>query len=333
VALELTPKRVKLAIALGSMTLSAFFVAQGSTQLVASSLLDAPVDEAPAAARRSTRVTATVAPPRNVEQMGRAILTRNVFDPDNRPMEWNEPPPPAPLTGDEGAVVVDPTDPNNAPPCDGSIRLVASYYRPDSPEQSFAAISTGSGATLLYSQGRQVEQREVVAIARQRVLLRPSGGTLCAISMFAPPAGGATAAPPPTVAAAEVTPPPAEGGGPDAAELDANITQVSENNYTVTRALVDRLLTNQAELLRMARVIPHEVDGHVQGVKIYGIRRSSVLGRLGVQNGDLLRTINGFNLSEPDSALEAYARLRNADHLSLAVERRGQPVNLDFQIR
>ena len=68
-------------------------------------------------------------------------------------------------------------------------------------------------------------------------------------------------------------------------------------------------------------------------VKIYGIRRSSLLGRLGIQNGDMLRTINGFDLTEPDSVLEAYTRLRSAERLSLSVERRGQAVTMDYQVR
>ena len=119
----------------------------------------------------------------------------------------------------------------------------------------------------------------------------------------------------------------------DQGELDRGITKVSERSYTIERGLVDRLLANQAALMRTARVIPHEEGGRVVGVKLYGIRRNSLLGRLGVQNGDMLRTINGYDMSSPDSALEAYARLRTADHLTLSVVRRGQPTTIDYNIR
>ena len=57
---------------------------------------------------------------------------------------------------------------------------------------------------------------------------------------------------------------------------------MSDTNYTVTRGLVDRLLANQAELMRTARIIPHEEGGRTVGVKLYGIRRNSLLGRLGL---------------------------------------------------
>ena len=85
--------------------------------------------------------------------------------------------------------------------------------------------------------------------------------------------------------------------------------------------------------MRSARIVPHEENGQVVGVKLYGIRRNSLLGKLGLQNGDLLRTINGFEMSSPDTALEAYSRLRSASNLSVAVTRRGRPMNIDYDIQ
>ena len=69
------------------------------------------------------------------------------------------------------------------------------------------------------------------------------------------------------------------------------------------------------------------------GVKLYGIRRNSLLGKLGLQNGDLLRTINGFEMSSPDTALEAYSKLRTSNNLSVAVVRRGRPMNVEYDIQ
>ena len=330
-ALEPTQKRLLIAVVLSTITATSFLIAQGSTQLLASAILDQPPspDEAPrrspefASAERTTR-----------DALGRAILERNIFDSQTGSIPWDVPPPPPPEAGDEEVVeeVVE-LDPNALPPaCDGSIRLVASYVRQRDPSQSFAAITNASGVSLLYAAGTRIDDREVLEVRRNAVILRPTGGQPCSISMFSD--GAVAIARPqvaaPVVAAAE---PPAAEGGVEASDLDANIQQLSETSYAINRSLVDRLLSNQAELMRTARVIPHEVDGRVVGVKIYGIRRSSLLGRLGVQNGDMLRTINGFDLTEPDSVLEAYTRLRSADRLSLNIERRGAPVSMDYQIR
>ena len=69
------------------------------------------------------------------------------------------------------------------------------------------------------------------------------------------------------------------------------------------------------------------------GIRLFGIRPDSLLGTLGLENGDRLSSINGFEMSDPQKALEAYSKLRTADHLTVAVNRRGKPMNIDFNIK
>jgi general secretion pathway protein C len=63
------------------------------------------------------------------------------------------------------------------------------------------------------------------------------------------------------------------------------------------------------------------------------IRPDTLLGTLGMENGDRLQQINGFDMTSPEKALEAYARLRTADKLTVQVTRRGQLTNLDYNIK
>ena len=75
-------------------------------------------------------------------------------------------------------------------------------------------------------------------------------------------------------------------------------------------------------------------DVCVVGVKISGIKSGSVLAMLGIENGDRLETLNGFEMSNPEKMLEAYARLRSgADKLQIHLTRNGKPVNVDYTIR
>ena len=64
-----------------------------------------------------------------------------------------------------------------------------------------------------------------------------------------------------------------------------------------------------------------------------GVRPDSLLGVLGMQNNDRLQTINGFDVANPEKALEAYARLRTADKLTIQINRAGKNMNLDYNIR
>lgn len=327
--------RARTAIVLSGLTGTAFFLAGGTTQLIAAATLDPLLVSAPAAPP-SDVVAATTR--RNRVADGTGILHRDIFDSRLGSMEWELPEPEVTPTDE----LVDsepppPPDPSGEHPrCEGAVRLVASYVRPTSPDQSFAAITNAAGTALLYREGMSVDDRTLLRIERMRVVMQPNAGALCDLLLFDPGSTGVATARP-VVATAEVTAAPVSGdtgiAGIEAADLDANITAVSDTSWTITRTLVDRLLANQAALMSAARVIPHEEDGRVVGVKIYGIRRSSLLGRLGIQNGDMLRTINGYNLTEPNSVLEAYSNLRTSDHLSLSVVRRGAPATLDYSIR
>ncbi len=52
-----------------------------------------------------------------------------------------------------------------------------------------------------------------------------------------------------------------------------------------------------------------------------------------MENGDRLQTINGVDMTSPEKALEAYARLRTADQLVVQVNRRGSNMNLYYNIK
>ncbi len=81
------------------------------------------------------------------------------------------------------------------------------------------------------------------------------------------------------------------------------------------------------------RVIPEKEGDRMVGMKLMGIKPGSLLGALGIQNGDRLTSINGFEMNDPQKMLEAYSKLLRADHLTASVVRNGQPMNLDFSIK
>jgi general secretion pathway protein C len=336
--LELNRKKLSAAIILVTLALCALFLARGTTSLVAGSLL--PVSPPKVAAATGG---AAERPPGTEPPDALAILKRNIFDPTTGPL-------PKPIEAPVDAVVAEQPPPAELqpgevpPPCEGtSLKLVAAIYSDKHPEWSFATLISGAAQPLLYRKGGRVEENEVYSIYPKAVFLRQGNGRFCSLALFAPPpvpgqtpnafAARSAIAPSPTT-----TPPIASAlggapGGISEEELNQNVTAVSESKYTVQRTFVDKILQNQAEIMRSARIVPHEENGSVVGVKLYGIRRNSLLGKLGLQNGDLLRTMNGFDMASPDSALEAYSRLRSANNLSVAVVRRGRPMNLDYDIQ
>jgi len=74
-------------------------------------------------------------------------------------------------------------------------------------------------------------------------------------------------------------------------------------------------------------------NGVPGGLRIGGVKPGSAAQRIGLQNGDTIKAINGSEMTTPDAALGLYTKLRNASHLSVQVERRGETVTLDYTIR
>lgn len=63
------------------------------------------------------------------------------------------------------------------------------------------------------------------------------------------------------------------------------------------------------------------------------MRSNSLISALGVKKGDVIREVNGIQLTSMDKILQAYQRLKTQDELRFSISRRGRPVELDIQIR
>ena len=144
---------------------------------------------------------------------------------------------------------------------------------------------------------------------------------------------GLNGSPPPVVAKVE-TPVGGEGSGDELqSAIDNGIKKIDDNHYEIDKSLVDKVLANPMGVAKGARVVPAVKDGKPDGFKLYAIRPSSVYSKLGLQNGDTLQSINGFDLTSADKALEVYTKLREATSLQVTVTRRGKQEQIQYSIR
>jgi general secretion pathway protein C len=123
-------------------------------------------------------------------------------------------------------------------------------------------------------------------------------------------------------------------GAGSVATLDPGspIRAVAAGQYEVPRAEVNRMLGNLNELATQVRIVPAFVNGAAVGFKVFAIAPGSLFARIGVQNGDVIRRINGYELSSPEACLDAYARLRDASQIELELGRAGATVRNSYRI-
>lgn len=302
------------------VAIAAFLNATAMAELVGIAVApDAAVLAAAPVVRAPAIVPTSLQPP-----SAAAILDRNPFDHVTGSLR---PPPAAAVEVAEPTAAMD--DPWAAPLCDGVDVGVIVASKDD--QWSLASLSTGDGKRHLLRKGGEIGARTVLFVGWDRVWLTEKG-VACQTLLFGSKKKPASVAPPPPPAA--VTPPVARGGAkPLDPELKKGIRQMSANEFAIDRGVVDRILENQSELMRQARIIPEQENGRTVGIRMVGIKPESLLGVLGMQNGDRLQTINGFDMASPEKALEAYARLRTADKLTVQVNRNGKNMNIDYNIR
>ena len=324
-ALDKLLKRYFWGVILALVAMAAFLDAQGIMQIVGTSL-GADAKEL-ALAPMSARIPPASASASPHAMDADPIITRNPFDSVTGPL--NAQPIPEGDAVDAGPPPLDMSDPFNAPACDGVQVLIITAS--SDPDWSFAALSTSAdkGKTLLRRRGGEVGDKTVKYISWDRVWMA-SGSQLCQAQMFkppTPPSASAAAPPPPNV-------PPEKSSAPGVADdIKNGIQKISANEFKVDRGVVDKILENQSELMRQARIVPEQENGKVVGIRLFGVRPDTLLGTLGMENGDRLEKINGFDMTSPESALEAYARLRTADKLTVSLNRRGQETNVDYNIK
>lgn len=320
-------KKYFAGVVLAFVALAAYFQAEGATQLFGAALALSGSSAVP------PRPPPAIAPTARQRPTADAIINRNPFDSVTGPLNASEVPT-GPTPNKETLDIN--TDPLAAPPCDSPQVFIVTEST--DPLWSVAALQApGEPRPRMHRVGDDVAGKHIEFIGYNPRENTPSvwfssGGTLCQTMLFRTQPAQATA-PPAAAPVASAAPAPAGGPSPVPADIASKIQKVSDTEFNVDRSVVDKILENQAELMKSARIVPETKDGKVLGIRLFGIRPDTLLGTLGLQNGDRLEAINGFNMGSPEKALEAYARLRTASKLDVNVNRRGSPVAIAFNIK
>lgn len=118
---------------------------------------------------------------------------------------------------------------------------------------------------------------------------------------------------------------PVEPPAPERRATTRGVRPLGRGVYVVSRRAVEGALEGRGDLSRRTRILPEIRDGRTVGVRVLGIRPGDPLSSLGFADGDVILRVNDVEVATPDRCLEAYARLRVADRLTVSFERRGRP--------
>jgi general secretion pathway protein C len=259
------------------------------------------------------------------------IQERNLFGAKGRAAPAPPPRPPSP-------------PPAPAKPA-ANLKLVGTVV--GSPERTYAVIEDLSTKRQdLYRLGDLVREAKVVEVTRNRVVLdnrgrreelfsfektdtaTPAPSEPTARQFNAPRRPPAPQEPPPSD---EPPPNPPQENADEAADVE--IERVSENMWRVNRDDLVEQLDNFGQMMKEARLTPHFTGGQPDGFMIANLPKTSFLARMGLQNGDIMKGINGQKFGSLEEFFQAYQQLQTEPMLQLEVERSNRTETLTYEIR
>jgi general secretion pathway protein C len=170
--------------------------------------------------------------------------------------------------------------------------------------------------TQVYGIGDKYQGARIYGVEKERVLIDNAGVNEYIDNNLSGP---------PNLGVAPIPQPVAAAGGD-------GVKQLSDNQYVVARAEINNALTNLSDLATKARIVPSFKNGVANGFKLFSIVPDSLYAKIGVQNGDVIRRINGYEMNSPDKALEIYQKLRDASRIEIELERRGETLRKTYSI-
>lgn len=236
------------------------------------------------------------------------IKCRNYFDPaSNASCKPDEPLVAGAGTGGKGAAI-----------SELNVTLVGTLVAEPASFSSALILKDGPDQRAAgYGIGDKLEDATIIEIRRKEVVIR-RGNDVEEVLVIGDDA-----------------PKPPPGAAPVAAASTTDgIEQLGENSYAISRELFNQHLTDLEGLSKLGRALQHRgPNGEFDGYRLSAIRRNTVAEQIGLRNGDIIHGVNGQQLSSMQAAMDAYTQLSGGSAFQVEVTRRGQKVQLDYQVR
>jgi len=111
------------------------------------------------------------------------------------------------------------------------------------------------------------------------------------------------------------------------------VRQTGKDQYQIDRSVIDSTLNNLNAIATQARIVPSFKNGVANGFKLFSIQPGSLYASIGIENGDVVQRINGYEINSPEKALELYQKLREAGHVIIDGEKGGGvPFHKEYDI-
>jgi general secretion pathway protein C len=218
-------------------------------------------------------------------------------------------------------------DDDSPPPCSTTLRLSGTLYDDRHPERSFALLHLKSDQPgQVYREGDAISGFELRSIEPTGAVMRGDHG-LCWLNIMSSRAGQ----PAPRAPTARPSRRKSRSAFSED-ELKHAIFSTGSHSYDVERSLISRAVERATKIARNTRLDQVRHYGSVAGMRLRNLAKNGLLAHLGLQRGDLIKSLNGVAMTSVENTLMAETLLKSTSRLSLLVMRGGQPLTLDYHV-
>ena len=120
-----------------------------------------------------------------------------------------------------------------------------------------------------------------------------------------------------------------------AANLPANargVRKLDGTHWLIESRALHAAAANVAQLAMQARALPHQTNGHVDGLLLAGVQAGSLYQAIGLQAGDVIKSINGLSMSNPQNFLKALSVIPVSTTITIDLVRGGAPQTFNRKV-
>ncbi|MEZ4741097.1 MAG: type II secretion system protein N [Bdellovibrionota bacterium] len=261
----------------------------------------------------------------NYVTMRRAVLERNIF---NSTGEFPDETVPEDDQQDKGKKVFDPHA-----KCQKSslnLSLLGTIFLGSETTSLATLKESGYSDADIYKAGDYIignDEAQVVAVLRKRVVINNQGVKEC-IEIEEKEVGTSSLSYDPSVVANKSSDPFNNQSKPLGAETDGGCV-------TLTGTFVEgELGEGFSKVITSARLVPNMENNAVSGFKIFAINKSSLFGKVGFKDGDIITQVNDVSLKQPEQGFALYEAFQNEREINIHVMRGGKtPQTLCVRIK
>ena len=111
------------------------------------------------------------------------------------------------------------------------------------------------------------------------------------------------------------------------------IRKLDAHHWLIQSRAIQFAMKNMNALMMQARAVPNMNAGHMDGFRLVAIQPGSLYQEVGLAPGDVIRSINGMSMSNPQNFVKALTTLGSATQVQINLVRDGAPQTFDYQIQ